>query len=747
MNNIKNISYIFILLLSFSTYSQIKGVVVGSNDGEIEVLVGAKVSLLNARVATFTDEQGVFELVASKKFPDTLVFSAMDYFSDTLVIYKDDRFVNLKVVLFTDQTLPEFIVEYRRQSKTVSKLAILAVEEISHTELRKAACCNLSESFETNVSVDVNFTDAVSGAKTIQMMGLEGVYTQIQFENIPYLRGLEQAFGLSSLPGTWIQSIQITKGSGNVVNGYESMAGLVNIELWKPQQMDKFFVNMYGNIYGRSEFNMHGSISVNKRWNTALFAHSSGVFSENDHNKDRFMDMPKGSLHAFNNRWQYQGDKMEAQIGVNTYVESKYGGQIGYAKNDYKKESNTLYGMESEAKHIDVYAKTGFFLKKPYNSVGVIYNVKFQENDALFGQRRFFGTEKRAYINSMFESIIGSTQHKYKVGASVVISDIKQSLNDLSNSITDNKVEIVPGVFGEYTYTAVRLSAVVGLRADYHNLYSAQLSPRVHAKYILSEKTDLRFTAGKGWRVPNYMIDNISLLATSRHWVAPIEIKPEVSWNIGGSLIHSIELFQKIATIVVDYYHTLFEDQLIVDRDEDMTQIIFKNLSGNSFSNSVQTELSISPTKNIDVRLAYKFLDVKAKYAQRMQQKVMIPKHRGFLNVGVHTRNNKWALDLTASVFGVARLPESQLDLLTVSTDNNSSVYPQLSSQITYRHKKWEFYIGGENLTNYTQSNPIISSENPFSTYFDATRIWAPIMGINVYAGLRFQISKNKIEE
>jgi len=743
VNTLKNISCVFaVALFSFSTFSQIKGVVVGSNQGTHEVLTGAKVVLLKAKKAAFTDENGLFELVASKQFPDTLVFSAMDYFSDTLIIEKGDRFSNLKVVLFIDKTLPEVIVEYRRQSKTISKLAILAVEEISQKELRKAACCNLSESFETNVSVDVNFTDAVSGAKTIQMMGLEGVYTQIQFENIPYLRGLEQAFGLSSMPGTWIESIQITKGTGNVVNGYESMAGLVNIELWKPQQMDKFFLNAYGNRYGRSELNAHGSLSVGKKWNTALFAHTSGVFTENDHNKDAFMDMPMGTLHALNNRWQYQGDKMEAQIGMNAYVESKLGGQIGYKKNDYQQQTNKRYGMESNAKHLDVYAKTGFFLKKPYNSIGVIYNVKIQENDALFGRRLFAGTEKRGYLNSMFESIIGNTQHKYKVGISTVLSDMNQTLIDSLSKTTDNRTEIVPGIFAEYTYTDVRLTTVLGLRSDYHNLYNVQLSPRIHAKYILSETTDLRLTAGKGWRIPNYMIDNISLLATSRTWIAPTEIKPEISWNMGGSLVQALTVFGQRATLIVDYYHTRFEQQLVVDRDENSTQIIFKNLSGKSFSNSVQTELSISPTKNIDIRMAYKFLDVQAQYNGRMQQKVMIPKHRGFLNVGLHTRNNKWAIDLTTSVFGESRLPESRLDSTLLTTDNKSKVYPQLSTQITYRHKKWDFYIGGENLTNYRQKDPIISVETPFGSFFDATRIWAPIMGINLYAGIRLQIVK-----
>lgn len=728
----KNIITLVVILFSFGVTAQLKGVVIGSNNGEQEPIAGAKAYLLNAKTGDITCGEGKFELILPRNLPDTLVFSAVGYISDTIIVTKEERFANLKVTLFSDQTLPEFVVEYRKNSKTISKLKVLAVEEISLGELRKAACCNLSESFETNVSVDVNFTDAVSGAKTIQMMGLEGAYTQIQFENIPYLRGLEQPFGLASFPGTWINSIQITKGTGNVVNGYESMAGLVNIEMFKPQDMDALFLNGYANIYGRTELNAHGSIHVGKKWSTALFAHGSGVFVENDHNHDKFMDMPMGTLFSFNNRWNYSGEKMEAQIGFNTYVDSKYGGQVGYRKG----VNNGLYGMETNAKHADLYAKTGFFMKKPYNSIGVIYNLKYQENDALFGLRQFKGAEKRGYINSVFESIIGNTMHKYKVGLSGVFIDMNQRLD----SITDNRMEIVPGAFAEYTYTGPRLTTVIGARGDYHNLYNFQFSPRLHAKYAITEFTDLRITAGKGWRVPNYMIDNISLLATSRQWIAPTETLPEISWNFGGSLVQSFKLFGNQASIVMDYYHTLFERQLIVDRDENVNQIIFKNMTGKSFSNSFQTEFSFSPINRLDVRLAYKFLDVRAEYGGQLQQKVMVPKHRGFINVAYHTRNKKWEFDVTASVFGASRLPVSQLDSLTFTTDNYSKVYPQLSAQVTYKHKKWDFYIGGENLTNYRQHHPIIDAENPFGTYFDATRIWAPVMGINIYAGFRFVI-------
>lgn len=328
----KNILVVIIVLLSYGTYAQLKGIVLGT-DGKTEIpLEDTKVFLLGAKQGTLSDEEGKFELILPKELPDTLVFSAFGYIKDTVVVTKQDRFTNLKVILFQDEVLPDVIIEYRKNTKTISKLKVLAVEEISLGELRKAACCNLSESFETNTSVDVNFTDAISGAKTIQMMGLDGVYTQIQLENIPYLRGLEQPFGLSSMPGTWINSIQITKGTGTVVNGYESMAGLVNIEMFKPNNMDRLFVNGYVNRFGRVELNAHTGIELKNNWSTAIYGHASGLFNSVNYNRDNFLDMPKGTLFSFNNRWSHHGKKMEFQIGVNSYLDQKVGGEVGYKK-------------------------------------------------------------------------------------------------------------------------------------------------------------------------------------------------------------------------------------------------------------------------------------------------------------------------------------------------------------------------------------------------------------------------------
>ncbi|MBM3418049.1 MAG: TonB-dependent receptor [Bacteroidetes bacterium] len=720
------------------TFSQVKGLVQGKDSFTLKPLTGAKVKLLQANTGVYTNEEGTFELVLPKLLPDTIVISAIGYYNDTVIVTKKDRFISLHIVLFAKSMMKEVVLESRKRSSSISRMKTLHVEELTAAELRKAACCNLSESFETNASVDVNITDAVSGAKKIQMMGLDGVYTQLQLENIPFLRGLESSFGLHSMPGTWIESIQITKGTGNVVNGYESMAGLVNLELKKPQEMERFYFNVYQNSQGRSELNLNAGHQLSKKWTTGWFAHASSVYGNIDHNHDKFRDLPMGDNIAFFNRWDFRGKKMEAQFGVNLNQDRKVGGQTTYFRDEpaILPSPPLTYGVLINSKHADAFAKTGFFGKKPSQSLGIVYHAKYHLLDGVFGIRPFSGEEKRGFINVIYDDYIATTDHKIKSGLSFLYLDITQS----ADSISTRREEIVPGAFVEYTLTTSRWSVVSGIRYDFHNLFKHQISPRLHAKYTLDEFTDLRFTAGRGWRVPNYMIDNISLLASSKTWTSPNQLLPEISWNFGGSVVKDFKLFQNKANIAFDIYHTRFSNQLVIDRDTLNSNIVFKNLENSSYSNSIQLELCLIPMRNFDIRLAYKFLDVKALYGGQMQQQVMIPRHRGFTNLAYRTRNKRWEYDLTLSVFGQSRLP----DVSENDSPRLSNIYPVINGQVTHIYKKWDFYIGGENLGNYKQPQPIIEASNPFNPNFDATEIWGPVMGIVIYGGIRYQLKKVK---
>lgn len=727
----KSIILLLVICAPSLLSAQVQGIVFGILNGQKVPLQQASVSLKNTTITVFTSEEGRFELVLPKELPVMMVVQARGYESDSVLLTKEDRFVGLEIILTETTEMDELVVVAQRDSKYISRLKPIMVETLGEGELKKAACCNLSESFETSATVDVNLTDAISGAKKIQMLGLDGVYTQLQMENIPFLTGIESSFGMNTVPGTWVESIQITKGTGSVMNGYESMAGLINVEFKKPRTIERLYVNGYGSVLGRGELNVHGGQLINDKWSTATFVHGSLLQTEIDRNKDQFRDVPLSKTLSALNRWEYNGKRFESRFGVSAYSDERVGGQL--------KEVLNRYDAQTMNRHVDVFAKTGFlFPKKPYQSLGIVYQLKAHEFVSNFDQRTVKSNEKRGYINAIFDGIIGSTIHKYKVGASFVYQDLQQALDTFAM----NRMVTTPGAFAEYTYTGVRFMAVIGARADYQEHYGFQFSPRIHMKVTLDEYTDLRLTTGKAFRLSNVIVDNSSLLATSKVWDLPAETQQEIVWNSGASLVRSMRWWNKPASFSIDYYHARFMNQLIVDRERSQDTFFFAFQRNNAFSNALQTELSFSPVKVLTVRLAYKWLQVKAEYDGKLQQQVMIPQHRGLFNIAYASRNKKWAADATFSLFGRMRMHDVMLADGTHLHNQKSGRFPNVLAQFTRNFRWGAVYIGGENLLNFTQKNPIISAENPYGSTFDATRVWAPILGTVVYAGFRLELKR-----
>ena len=728
------------LFLSHVLLSQIEGEVYEKIEGEKKTIFAADVFFKNGKNGKTTCSEGMFLFERLPRLPDTLIVRANGYYSDTIPIGKNDSKLYLKIQLYPESVMEEVMIVQKRENSSVLRLDPRNTEVLNSGELRKAACCNLSESFETNATVDVNIPDGVSGAKRIAMMGLDGAYTQVQFENIPILQNLDLATGLTGIPGTWINSIQITKGTGTVVNGYNSMAGLINLEYLQPDEIDKLYINAYSSSQGRAELNVQGGGKLNDKWSTAYFLHGAGAFLELDRNNDGFRDIPLGETFVFMNRWKYQGDDFIAQFGVKGDISDKRGGQIGYRHGD-ELSSNPLYGVGFQNQHIEAFGKTGWtFEDAPFRSVGVLYYAKHHDLITQYGRRNLTAQEQKGYINFMYEDILGSTMHVIKTGASFIYDDLHQEMTEelpAGNYERDLiRTEIVPGIYGEYTYSGLRTTFVGGVRQDYHNMYGWQFTPRANYKYKLTENIDLRATAGRGFRVPNYAIDNLPLMANNLPWTVE-ELQPEVSWNFGGSMYYQFKLFNRKASFNMDYYHTLFTNQLIADRDENPDMVIFKNLDGESFSNVVQVDVKFEPMDRLELKMAYKFLDVRATMGGELMERMMVSRHRGFINAAYTTRNKRWEYDLTASVFSPNRLAPVRLPDGTITKNNTGGVVPMVNGQITHIFKKFEMYLGGENIFDFRLEDALVAPDNPFGSSFDATRVWAPIVGINVYLGIR----------
>lgn len=644
-----------------------------------------------------------------------------------------------------EKSIEEIKITKAQEATALNKKEAGLVFNINSKELLKAACCNLSESFETNATVDVAFSNAVTGTKQLKMLGLDQKYTALTKELLPEIRGLASAYGLTFIPGRWISGIQLTKGGSTVVNGYESITGQINTEFLKFNKNPETSLNIFADFQGRTEANITSVSKLNDKWSQSILLHGNGTFGNVDNNKDGFLDRPKGNQMNATYILNYSDlDKsgLMTHIGINFLKDNRRAGQTNF---DEKRPqiSQDKYGVNIDISRFQLWNKTGYIFKgKPYQSIGFMNQFTYHKQNSFFGLRNYFGEQKTYYSNLIFESIFGNTNHKYKTGASFLYDDYNEDY------LTQNfqRTETVPGLFFEYTLTGLKYTLVAGLRSDFHNLAGTQISPRLNFKYDFSPKTIVRISAGKGFRTANVFAENQQFFASSR----TLEIvnnqgkiyglKPEIAWNYGVSLQQDFKLFGKKASWVTDFFRTDFQNQVIADL-ENPRKIVFYNLSGKSFANSLQTQLDFSPAKNLDLRLAYKYYNVEADFASGRKQVPFLAKDRGFFNVAYSTKkenkNAFWTFDTTLQYVGKQRIPNTKSNPQNLQLPDFSNPYFLLNAQIAHNfNKNIRAYFGGENLTNYMQKNPILDAQNPFGNYFDGGMIFAPIMSANLYVGL-----------
>jgi outer membrane receptor for ferrienterochelin and colicin len=734
--------YLLFMLLVFGqliAHGQIKGVVVDATDKK--ALIGASVYWMNAKKGTTTNNNGIFEIALPAKLPDALIISYIGYLNDT--IYNPKQDLQIVVKLQPSGKLDEVIIKEERASMSYSLIDPLNKQILSQKELKKAACCNLSESFETNATVDVSYTDAVSGSKQIKVLGLDGAYTQMLTELSPGPRGLNLNTGLAHIPGPWVQSIEITKGVGSIVAGYESMSGQINIDLLKPEKAERLYVNLYAGDAGRYESNIHVGHRFNKQWSTLLLTHVSTVAHKNDFNNDGFIDMPMSTQFNVTNRWKYENPgKLMASFGVNALTETRTGGMVQYqSKSD--NELRKHYGVELNSNHLEGFAKLAFgFKDRPYKSLGLITNAKAYSLDGFYGLKRYKGHEQTINTNLMYQTIIVSSDHKLKTGASFMYDAYQENYHDTRFSDSAFKrTEIVPGAYVEYNYDIPgKISVLAGIRTDYHNMFGVLVNPRLHLKYNFTPITMVRFSAGRGLRVANVFVEHGAALASNRVVRVAEKLNPEVAWNYGVSLSHGLKLGKGKMSIIADYFRTDFQNQVVADMDASPQQLLFYNLDGASYSNAFQGEVIYEPLKKLEFRVAYKYQDVKTTYGGKLLTRPLVPEHRALFNAGYATKFDKWKYDVTLKWFGKQRLPSTQSNAENLRFPDWSNPYYTVNAQITKAFKKWEWYWGAENLFDFVQNNQIIDAQNPFGNNFDASIIWGPVMGRVLYTGIRVTV-------
>ena len=728
--------YIILFCFGFvNAQDPVYGTVYG--DSPDNPLPGANVYWLLTDKGTVTDINGKFSILSN---PDStkLIISYVGYISDTLTVRDAQRIIHV-LQSKENEDLDEVVVSQRKKSSQLSFLSTQNVLNVSSEELLKAACCNLSESFETNPAIDVNFDNALTGVKQVQMMGLPSPYLLFTEENIPIIRGASQVYGLSFTPGTWIESLQITKGAGSVINGYESMTGQINAELKKPLTSERMFLNLFRSLEGRNELNFHAKSTLSSKLSANVFIHYNEGSEKFDKNNDGFLDMPLSEQVNILSRFQY----LDSENGWVSFFnfrflqDDKIFGQADFVPESHKNKTS-IWGSEIATNRYESSLKIGYvFPELPYQSFGAQLAYSDHSQESYFGLRTYDIRHKSGFANLLFNSILGNTLHKFKTG----IQFAYDAYDELIETQTTNRIDRSIGAFFEYSYDSLeRLNMVLGLRFDHHNNIGSFLTPRAHFRYAFSETSSLRFSVGSGRRVAATFAENQKLFGSGRTIQTPkiqsfdFGLAPEHAWNYGVSFLKGFQIGSVSFNVNADLYRTEFVNQVVVDW-ETIGQISLYNLSGESYANSFQLGLDTRLFRILDARFAYKYYDVQLDYSSGRIQKPLQPKQRYFMNFGYI--GTKWRMDATYHHTGPQRIPP------TVMRPNGfkSDAFGLINAQLTYIPKiNFEIYMGAENLNNQRQAHPILSSDQPFSSSFDSSLIYAPVFGRMMYVGLRFNL-------
>jgi hypothetical protein len=757
MHQLRILLLLWILLQTLLLQGQdaVTGTVESPGSSGNSPLPGSNVLWAGTTIGTASDVNGRFTLPFPTEWPARLVATYVGHSSDTLLL-QGPPMKELRILLRPRAELKTVEIIERQSGVHLDSRSQLATEIITSMELKRAACCDLSESFETNATVDVSYNDAISGTKTIRMLGLDGKYAQMSVENIPFIHGLSTASGLTLIPGTWINDINLSKGIGTAVNGPNAMTGQIDLCLLQPSAEGPLFVNLYGNNQGRAEANIHTAQRTGKHSDNLLLVHGNWFNTEMDQNNDGFMDMPLTQRINVMDRWMYRDEQRSGQVTARYVNDVRTGGQSAKhgarpAEGEHAgHRPDMLYGIDIRNEMVDVLGKYGFiFPNDPTRSFGLLVSGRRHDVNSVYGDRRYGGVQESFYANAVYQQLLGTGTDQLKAGASFQYDGFRESFRssiDFGSDSLFNRIERMPGLFAEYTRKREKVTLVGGLRMDANSYFGTTVNPRAHAKFDLGPLTTARLTAGSAFRTANPLVESATVLASSRRVVVQGGLGMERAWTAGASVLHKFKWLEKKWAVGIDAYHTRFTTQVVTDLDRSPHTVAFYMLDGASFGNSLLTDVQVQLSRVFGLKASYRYFDARTTYDGRLLERPFTPVHRGLIDLAYADLKERWRFDITLNLFGESRIPDTSTNPEEYRFAARAPSFATLHAQVTRLVGPWEFYLGGENLTSTLQQQQIIAPEDPFGPYFDASLIWGPTNLAMVYAGLRFTIARKKLE-
>ncbi|MBX7041443.1 MAG: TonB-dependent receptor [Ignavibacteria bacterium] len=725
---------------AISNAHPIRGVIYGDADGKKEPLSDAVVKWINTTIGTATDEKGNFEIPDDGITDFRLIAMYSGYKTDTIEA-KDMDFVE---IVMKPSASTEVIKVEDRQSSTYFEPVTAKTEAITAQELVKDACCDLSGCFGRNSSVEVAVTDILTDSKELKILGLEGVYTQILTDNMPLLTGLNVKYGVSSIPGTLIDKITVSKGSNSVIQGYESISGIMNVLIRDYDNSDRILANAFINSMLEKQVNLNLTSYTGKKWSTIGSFHSAQKSNRIDDNGDGFLDNPLTTRYVLYNKWKFENKKQGTDMSISGryWNEERIGGQDNF-NIESDEGSNIIYGQTAKINSGEASARYSAKLGDE-KSMKLYASGSYYDQNSFYGFTSYDAVQGFANLTGFYEFKIADMNF-LKAGASYRYQNIEEVIafedttNKTYNGVYD-KLESIPGIFAENSLNFLDSKATLntGLRYDYHNKYGSVVTPRALVRYQPDDAIVLRASIGTGFRTANVFSENSNILASSRNVIFLEELDPERILNFGGDVLIYFNAGDVGGNLNLDYYHTTFFNKIIPDYDTDPSVVYFSNLDGSAHSNVFQAEANLNMFRNFDLKLAYKFIDSEYDLNGVTYEQPFISKDRVFVTFSYAPQSNSFSINGGLQWYGRQRLPSTAGNPEQYTRPEESDPYTMINAQINKNFKYFELYAGVENLLDFTQPDPIIAPEDPFGPYFDTSYIWGPTKGREFYFGFRF---------
>ena len=712
-----------------------------------EPLIAASIHWLGKPTGTITGNNGEFQIELKDASHNKLIARHVGYTPDTIQIIAQ-TFVEFRLTGM--KMLDEVVVQGQREGVIISDFKPIKIEQITQAELGKAACCDLAGCFETQTTVQPQTTNVITNARELRILGLSGVYNQVLIDGFPIIQALSYTYGISSIPGTLVDNIYVSKGANSVLQGFESISGQINVETKDPEKSDRLLLNAYMNSFMEKHFNVNYAFKKGK-WSNLTTFHTVQPANRIDRDNDNFLDLPLLTRYMIANKWKYGNEKdwgWNSRVGLRYLNEQRIGGQ-SYFNAASDKGSSRVYGQSVRISQPEIWTKTGYRVNDRHYFV-LFASAFHQQQNTFFGTVRYNARQTNAYANIQYE--LNYAGNDFKTGISYRHLNLNEDISFTDTLLKRTyggkyqRSENIPGLFAENTmrFFNNKLTWIVGIRGDHHNQFGLRFTPRALLKYDITPRTIVRANIGAGWRTANIFSENIGLLVSSRDIIFAEPLQPESALNIGMNLTQKFGKKDNNISgyFSLDYYRTDFRNQIFPDYDTDPTRAIIKNFSGKSVSNAFQAELNMSIYKRFELKTGYSYLDVYRLIGETRQLLPFNARHKVISSFSYKPLSNKFHFDMNVHWYGQQRLPDTKSNPLEFQRPDFSRPYTILNAQFTYSLKKYELYVGCENILDFRQLQPIISWQDPFSPYFDTSSVWGPTRGREVYIGVRFRLSK-----